>query len=121
MISEGAITAIIAGKRVGLKETAKDGVTGVICANITVITGQGFSPTQTCGACVAESACISIITGCRIEFRVLTSIGRPAAVYGAVVSVITGVFIDLPITIVVQTVTCFSRGFRCITCTQTFV
>ncbi len=48
------------------------------------------------------------------------SVGCAAAVNGTIVSIIAGVFVDLSITIVVQAITDFGHGFRCITCSQAF-
>ncbi len=103
---------VIAGNVVVHENAAAEPVAGIVGAGVVVVAVDGGADADALFAVVADGAGITVHAFFLPGVAVYATFGRVAPVVGAGVVVVTGLFVHLPVTVVIQAVA-FFNGWRC--------
>jgi hypothetical protein len=114
-VSYSARIAVVAISHVVQVLATSQPVAAIVGARVGVITGDEASRANSLFTVVAHSANVAILALAYTQRHVLTTFLAEAGIFGAIVIIVTALFVDVAVAVVVDSVASFGRGLGSIT------
>jgi len=114
-VAGGARVAIVTGAEDRVKFAPSGGSAGILCAGIIVIALYGVADADSLFAVVCHSTGVAILAFASLHRSMIASLFAQADVVGALVFIVTALFVDISVAVIVHTVADFRGRSRGIT------